>query len=78
MTCFTYYFLWLFSATKSEDKRVEQVLARGGGWGGSGVVQIMYTQVNKCKNNKIIKKRRLSFTYLHLNLIDLAFSCKGK
>jgi hypothetical protein len=40
-----------FSSTKSENKRVEQVLP---GSGGSGeMTQIMYTYASKCKNDKI-------------------------
>jgi hypothetical protein len=41
-----------FSSTKSENKRVEQVLP-GRGWGkGEEVAQIIYTHVSKCKNDK--------------------------
>jgi hypothetical protein len=39
---------YVFSSTKSENKRVEQVLPGGGGWG-----QIMFKHVSKCKNNKV-------------------------
>jgi hypothetical protein len=39
-----------FSSTKSENKRVEQVLP-GGGWRGE-VAKIIYTYVSKCKNDK--------------------------
>jgi hypothetical protein len=39
-----------FSSTKSEDKRVEQVLPGGEGSVGE-VVQVMYTHVSKCKND---------------------------
>jgi hypothetical protein len=40
---------YVFSSTKSENKRSEQVLP-GRGW---EVTQIMYTHVSKCKNDKI-------------------------
>jgi hypothetical protein len=40
----------LFS-TKTENKRLEQVLPRS--WRGGEVAQAMYTHVSKCKNNKI-------------------------
>jgi hypothetical protein len=43
---------FVFSSTKLENRRAEQVLP--GGWGGGWkreVVQIMYTHVSKCKNN---------------------------
>jgi hypothetical protein len=40
---------YVFSSTKSENKRAEQVLP---GREAGGSVQIMYTQVNKCKNDK--------------------------
>jgi hypothetical protein len=42
----------VFSSTKSENKRSEQVLPRSGGM---GVAQIMYTHVSKCKNEKFFK-----------------------
>jgi hypothetical protein len=44
----------VFSSTKSENKRVEQVLPRRV-WGlaGGKVAQTMYTHVSKCKNDKI-------------------------
>jgi hypothetical protein len=50
----------VFSSTKWENKRTEQVLpgsrgrvTLGGGVGGMGkVTQIMHTHVSKCKNNK--------------------------
>jgi hypothetical protein len=43
-----------FSSIKSEKKRAEQVLSGIGGWDcGGEVAQIIYTHVNKCKNNKI-------------------------
>jgi hypothetical protein len=31
MPCFSYYLLWFFSSTKSENRRAEQVLPRVGG-----------------------------------------------
>jgi hypothetical protein len=40
---------FVFSSTKSENNRVEQVLLEVG-W---RVAQIMYTLVSKCKNDKI-------------------------
>jgi hypothetical protein len=40
----------VFSSTKSENKRVEQV------WGGEEIVQLIYTHVSKCKSGKIKKK----------------------
>jgi hypothetical protein len=53
---------YVFSSTKSENKRVEHVLLRsgGGGWGG-GVAQIMYTPVSKCKNDKIKRESHSVF-----------------
>jgi hypothetical protein len=51
MSCFLIIF-YVFSSTKSENKRVEQVQpgrCRG------GVAQIMYTHVSKCKNDKAQK-----------------------
>jgi hypothetical protein len=39
-----------FSSTKSENKRVEQVLPGGSGSGGG---HIMFTHVSKCKKDKI-------------------------
>jgi hypothetical protein len=44
-----YVSLYVFSSTKSEKKRAEQVLP--GGWGMGDCVQIMYTHVSKCKND---------------------------
>jgi hypothetical protein len=50
---------YVFSSTKSENKREEQVLpksreAGGEQWGWSGeVAQTIYTHVSKCKNDKI-------------------------
>jgi hypothetical protein len=41
---------YAFSSTKSENKRVEQVLPGSQGW--ERVAQIMYTHVSKCKNDK--------------------------
>jgi hypothetical protein len=52
MTCFSYCLLYVFSSTKLENKRAEQVLP-GDGRGRGQVAQIMYTRVNKCKNVKI-------------------------
>jgi hypothetical protein len=51
--CFSFYLL-CFSPTRSENKRVEQVLP-GRGW--REVAQTMYTHVNKCKNDKIEEKK---------------------
>jgi hypothetical protein len=44
----------LFPSTKSETKRAEQVLP-GSCWVGGVGVQIMYTHVSKCKNDKTKK-----------------------
>jgi hypothetical protein len=51
---------YVFSSTKSENKRVEQILprSRDGGVGREErrrgeVAQTMYTHVSKCKNGKI-------------------------
>jgi hypothetical protein len=40
--------LYVFSSTKSENKRAEQVLPGGRGQ----VAQLIYTHVSKWKNNK--------------------------
>jgi hypothetical protein len=40
----------MFSSTKLENKRVEQVLP---GSGCGEMAQIMYTHVRKCKNDKV-------------------------
>jgi hypothetical protein len=45
---FFFLFYKFFLQEKWENKRVEQVLS--GGWG--EVAEIIYTHVNKCKNNK--------------------------
>jgi hypothetical protein len=42
---------YVFSSTKSENKRVEQVLPRSRERGG-GCPPTIYTQVSKCKNDK--------------------------
>jgi hypothetical protein len=42
---------YVFSSTKSENKRAEQVLPGRGGKG--EMAQIMYTHVSQCKNYKI-------------------------
>jgi hypothetical protein len=52
------FFLYVFSSTKSENKRVEQVLPGGGGMG------VRYTHVSKCKNDKILKNQNLEKKYL--------------
>jgi hypothetical protein len=44
----------MFSLTKLENKRVEQVLPRSMGCG--EVAQTMYTHVSKCKRDKRKKK----------------------
>jgi hypothetical protein len=50
---------YVFSSTKLENKRVEQVLPRKGGDGMSGeVAQTMYTHVSKCKNDKIKERKK--------------------
>jgi hypothetical protein len=41
---------YVFSSTKLENKRIEQVLL---GRGGRDVAQTMYSYVSKCKNDKI-------------------------
>jgi hypothetical protein len=43
---------YVFSSTKSENKRTEQVLPGSRGMGRVEVAQTMYTYVSKCKNNK--------------------------
>jgi hypothetical protein len=54
----------VFFPTKSENKRAEQVLPRSRGGGGGEVAQIMYTHVNKCKNDKIkFKNEKNLITY---------------
>jgi hypothetical protein len=40
-------------STKSEDKKVEQVLPRSRGRGEGEVAQIMYIHISKCKNDKV-------------------------
>jgi hypothetical protein len=43
---------YVFSSTKLENKKAEQVLSgskRGGRVGGREVIQTMYTHMNKCK-----------------------------
>jgi hypothetical protein len=45
---------YVFSSTKLENNRVEQILP---GSGGVGVAQTMYTHVSKCKNDKINKNK---------------------
>jgi hypothetical protein len=45
---FLFFIFYVFFSTKSQNKRVEQVLAVGGGW-----VQIMCTHVSKYKNDKM-------------------------
>jgi hypothetical protein len=47
--------LYVFSSTKSENKRVEQVLPRRRL--GVGRVYTMYTYVSKCKNDKIKERK---------------------
>jgi hypothetical protein len=46
---------YVFTSTKSENKRTEQVLPRSGD-GGVEVAQIMDTHVSKCKNDKMKKQ----------------------
>jgi hypothetical protein len=47
----------VFSSTKLENKRAEQVLSRRVCvCGGGEVVQIMYAHMGKCKDDKILKK----------------------
>jgi hypothetical protein len=51
---------YVFSSTKWENKRAEQVLPGSGD--GEGGTQAMYTHVSKCKIGKIflkIKKKRI-------------------
>jgi hypothetical protein len=45
----------MFFLQKWEKKRAEQVLPRGGSRG--TVLQIMYTHISKCKNDKIKFKK---------------------
>jgi hypothetical protein len=54
MPCFSYYLLCV-SSTKSENKRVEQVLPRSQRGAVRRVVgpNNVYNNVSKCKNNKI-------------------------
>jgi hypothetical protein len=52
---FSSFFCYVFSSTKLENKRAEQVLprSRGGEW----VAQIIYTHISECKNDKIKLKK---------------------
>jgi hypothetical protein len=43
---------------KSENKKMEQALLGAGSEGGGA--KILYTYVNKCKNNKIKKEKIIS------------------
>jgi hypothetical protein len=58
-TLFYLLFFYVFFSTKSEKKRAEQVLSRGGEGGEvlGMVVKIMYTHISKCKNDKIKFKK---------------------
>jgi hypothetical protein len=59
----------IFSSTKLENKRAEQVLP--GGVGRQEVAQIMSTHVSKCKNDKIkFKKRRQISIKLNINYFE--------
>jgi hypothetical protein len=70
--CYVFFIIsYVFSSTKSENKRVEQVLpgSRGRGCRRSGeVAQTMYTHVSKCKNDKI--KERNTFHEKKIMNID--------
>jgi hypothetical protein len=46
----------VFSSTKLENKRLEQVLLRSRWGAGEEVAQTMYTHVSECKNDKIKKR----------------------
>jgi hypothetical protein len=53
----TFFLLsFVFSSTKLENKRAEQVLAIDSG-GRREVAQVLYTHVNICNNNKIKFKK---------------------
>jgi hypothetical protein len=70
-----------FSSTKSENKRVEQVLPGRRGQRDREVAQTMYTHVSKCKNNKkiFLKDSFMSFcdliVHLFLSLNILLYGC---
>jgi hypothetical protein len=51
--CYEFLIISYVFSSKLENKRVEQVLSRSGGWRCKcGVVaQIMYVHVSKCKND---------------------------
>jgi hypothetical protein len=54
----------VFSPTKSDNKRTEQVLPGSRNGGGGEAAQVMYTHVNKCKNDKIkFKNEKNLITY---------------
>jgi hypothetical protein len=48
---------YVFSSTKSENKRAEQVLPGSGGWGW-GAGGPMYTHASKGKNDKIKERKK--------------------
>jgi hypothetical protein len=55
---------YVYSSTKLENKRVEQVLPRSRVWGrgwkeGGGGPQTMYTHVSICKNDKIKERKEM-------------------
>jgi hypothetical protein len=51
--CYVFLIIsYVFSSTKSENKRVEQLMPRSGVGPGGAVAQTMYAHVNKCENYK--------------------------
>jgi hypothetical protein len=68
MICCSYYLL-IFSSTKSENKKEEQVLPRNEVQGErKEVTQTMYTHVSKCKNDKIKGEKKITLTINHINM----------